>query len=153
MSFFCEKNHNKENKNKQKMEIEEKKSVKSLAIEYLQKWDIKYEIVKNDYLLFKYQGGEFFIRTDEDHPNFLNLVMPYIYIINNDRIEVLEAMLNITGRRKLIKAFLDEDDVWLCVDMLMDPSSNIDFFEEMIRYCFDCLFDGKRDFFRYLLKE
>ena len=135
------------------MEIEEKKSVKSLAIEYLQKWDIKYEIVKNDYLFFKYQGGEFFIHTDEDHPNFLHLIMPNIYRITNDRIEVLEAMLNITGRRKLMKAFLHEDDVWLCVDMLMDPSSNIDFFEKMIRRCFYSLFDIKRDFFTYLLKE
>lgn len=135
------------------MEIEEKKSVKSLAIEYLQKWDIKYEIIESEYLFFKYQGGVFFIHTDEDHPNFLHLVKPNIYGITFDRIEVLEAMVNITGRRKLIKAFLHEDDVWLSVDMLMDPSSNIDFFEKMIRYCFDCLFDGERDFFRYLLKE
>ena len=140
-------------KNKQKMEIEEKKSVKSLAIEYLQKWDIKYEIVKNDYLFFKYQGGEFFIHTDEDHPNFLHLIMPNIYRITNDRIEVLEAMHKITGGTKLIKAYLEEDYVWMSVDMLMDPSSNIDFFEKMIRYCFDCLFDSQRDFFTYLLKE
>lgn len=152
MSFFCEKNHNKENKNKQKMEIEEKKSVKSLAIEYLQKWDIKYQIIEND-LVFKYQGGEFFIHTYEDDPNFLNLIMPDIYRINNDRIEVLEAMLNITGRTKLIKAFLHKNDVWLCVDMLMDPSSNTDFFEKMIRRCFYSLFETERDFFTYLLKE
>lgn len=135
------------------MEIEEKKSVKSLAIEYLQKWDIKYEIVESDYLVFKYQGGEFFIYTSEDDPNFLHLIMPDIYRINNDRIEVLETMLNITGRTKLIKAFLYENDVWFCVDMLMDPSSNIDFFEEIIKRCFYSLFDTKRDFFTYLLKK
>lgn len=140
-------------KNKQKMEIEEKKSVKSLAIEYLQKWDIKYEIVESDYLVFKYQGGEFFIHTPEDDPNYLHLVMPDIYRINNDRIEVLEAMVNITGERKLMKAFLSENDVWFCVDMLMDPSSNIDFFEKMIRRCFSCLFHSERDFFTYLLKK
>ena len=135
------------------MEIEEKKSVKSLAIEYLQKWDIKYEILENDYLVFKYQGGEFFIQTPEDDPNFLHLAMFDIYRINNDRIEVLEAMHKITGGTKLIKAYLEEDYVWMSVDMLMDPSSNIDFFEKMIRYCFDCLFDSQRDFFTYLLKE
>ena len=135
------------------MEIEEKKSVKSLAIEYLQKWDIKYQIIRNDYLVFKYQGGAFFIRTIEDDPNYLFLVMPDIYRINNDRIEVLEAMLNITGGEKLIKAFLYEDNVWLAVDMLMDPSSNIDFFEEMIRRCFLGLFESKREFITYLLKK
>lgn len=135
------------------MENEEKKSVKSLAIEYLQKWDIKYEIVENDYLVFKYQGGEFFIQTPEDDPIFLHLVMPDIYRINNNRIEVLEAMHKITGVRKLIKAYLDEDDVWLSVDLLIDPSSNIDFFEEMIRRCFYNLFETKRYFFTYLLKE
>ena len=140
-------------KNKQEMELEEKKSVKSFAIEYLQKWDIKYQIIENDYLVFKYQGGEFFIHIFEDEPNFLHLVMPDIYQINNNRIEVLEAMLNITGGAKLIKAFLHEDDVWLCVDMLMDPSSNTDFFEEIIKRCFYLLFDTKRYFFTYLLKK
>ena len=151
LNFLC--NLGKVNKNKQKMELEEKKSVKSFAIEYLQKWDIKYEIIKSDYLVFKYQGGEFFIHTFEDDPNVLHLIMPSIYIINNDRIEVIEAMLNIIGGKKLIKAFLHEDDVCLCVDMLMDPSSNIDFFEEMIKRCFSCLFDSQREFSTYLLKN
>lgn len=153
MSLFCEKNHNKENKNKQKMEIEEKKSVKSLAIEYLQKWDIKYQITENDYLVFKYQGGQFYIRTFENDPNFLHLVMPDIYRIDNDRIEVLEAMHEITRDMKLTMAILIEDYVWFKVEMLMDPSSNIDFFEEMIRRCFSCLFDSQREFFTYLLKN
>ena len=145
--------NNKEFKNKQKMEIEEKKSVKSLAIEYLQKWDIKYEILDNECLVFKYQGGQFFIYTFEDDPNFLHLVMFDIYQIDNDRIEVLEAMHKITGGTKLIKAFLKEDYVWMSVDMLMDPSSNIDFFEKMIRRCFSCLFSSYRDFSTYLLKK
>jgi hypothetical protein len=79
--------------------------------------------------------------------------MPDIYQINNDRIEVLEAMHEITRDKKLIKAILIEDYVWLRVEMLMDPSSNIDFFEEMIRRCFLCLFDSQRYFFTYLLKK
>ena len=140
-------------KNKQKMEIEEKKTVKSLAIEYLQKWDIKYQIIENDYLVFKYQGGNFFICTIEDDPNFLYLVMPEIYQINNDRIEVLEAMHEITHDKKFIKASLDENSVRLSVEMLMDPSSNIDFFEGMIRRCFLSLFGSEREFFTYLLKK
>ena len=140
-------------KNKQKMENEEKKSVKSLAIEYLQKWDIKYKFVDNDCLVFKYQGGGFVICTFEDDPNFLYLVMLDIYQIDNNRIEVLEAMHKITRDRKFIKASLKEDYVWLSVEMLMDPSSNIDFFEEMIRRCFSNLFEAKRDFFTYLLKK
>lgn len=140
-------------KNKQKMEIEEKKSVKSLAIEYLQKWDIKYQILENHYLVFKYQGGGFYICTYEDDPNYLQLVMPDIYRIDNNRIEVLEAMQKITLDKKLVKAYLDGDDVWLCVDILMDPSSNIDFFEEMIRRCFSSLFTSQREFATYLFKE
>lgn len=134
------------------MEIEEKKTVKSLSIEFLEKLDIKYKILENDYLIFKYQGSQFFIQIIENDPNFLCLIMPGMYIINNDRIEVLEAMHEITRDRKFIKAILHEDDVWLCVDMLMDPSSNIDFFEEMIRRCFSCLFDSQREFYIKLEK-
>lgn len=140
-------------KNKQKMEIEEKKSVKSLAIEFLQKWDIKYQIIENDYLVFKYQGGNFYIWTTEDDPNFLFLVMPEIYQINNDRIEVLEAMHEITLDKKIIKASSYENYVRLSVEMLIAPSSNIDFFEEMIRRCFSSLFSSQREFFTYLFKK
>lgn len=79
--------------------------------------------------------------------------MPDIYRINNDRIEVLEAMLNITRDKKTIKAYLYENDVWFSVDMLMDPSSNIDFFERMIKRCFLGVFNSEREFFTYLLKK
>lgn len=139
-------------KNKQKMEIEEKRTVKNLAIEYLEKWDIKYQIIENDYLVFKYQGGKFYIWTTEDDPNFLFLVMPEIYQINNDRIEVLEAMHEITLDKKIIKASSYENYVRLSVEMLIDPSSNIDFFEEMIRRCFSSLFSSQREFFMKLTK-
>ena len=141
-------------KNKQKMEIEEK-TVKTVAIEFLEKRNVKYEIQENKFgetILFNYQGGGFFICFFEEDPTFFNIVMPFIHKIDNDRIKVLEAIVNLMDKGSLIRAFLHNDDVNLKVDTYIDPNSNFDFFEEMIESCFVCLFENQRRF-RELLKE
>lgn len=152
--FFCKKNHNKENKNKQKMEIEEK-TVKTLAIEFLEKWDIKYTIERYEsveFIIFKYQGGQFFIEFCKDAPYYYRLVMPFIYKIDNDRIKVLEAMVNLMGVISYTKAFLMHDEVYLIIESNIEPNSNIDFFENKIRCDSVQLFKSQRKFME-LLKE
>ena len=152
--FFCKKNHNKENKNKQKMEIEEK-TVKTLAIEFLEKWDIKYTIERYEsveFIIFKYQGGQFFIEFCKDAPYYYSLVMPFIHKIDNDRIKVLEAMVNLMGVISYTKAFLMHDEVYLIIESNIEPNSNIDFFENKIRCDSMQLFKSLRKF-RELLKE
>lgn len=152
--FFCKKNHNKENKNKQKMEIEEK-TVKTLAIEFLEKWDIKYTIERYEsveFIIFKYQGGQFFIEFCKDAPYYYRLVMPFIHKIDNDRIKVLEAMVNLMGVISYTKAFLMHDEVYLIIESNIEPNSNIDFFENKIRCDSVQLFKSQRKFME-LLKE
>lgn len=142
-------------KNKQKMEIEEKKSVKSLAIEFLEKWDIKYTIERDksvEFIIFKYQGGQFCIEFCKDAPYYYRLVMPFIYKIDNDRIKVLEAMVNLMRETAYTKAFLEQDEVWLIIESNIDPNSNIDFFENKIRCDSVQLFKSNRKFGE-LLKE
>lgn len=152
LKFLC--NLGKVNKNKQKMEIEER-TVKTLAIEFLEKWDIKYEIQEYkscEAIFFKYQGAGFFICFLEKAPTFFSIVMPFIHKIDNDRIKVLETIVNLMSERKLIRASLHNDDVILNIETFVDPNSNFDFFEEMIESCFMCLFENERKF-RELLKE
>lgn len=141
-------------KNKQKMEIEER-TVKTLAIEFLEKWDIKYTIERYEsveFIIFKYQGGQFWIEFCKDAPYYYRLVMPFIYKIDNDRIKVLEAMVNLMGEISYTKAFLMQDEVYLIIESNIDPNSNIDFFENKIRCDSMQLFKSLRKF-RELLKE
>lgn len=151
LKFLC--NLGKVNKNKQKMEIEEK-TVKTLAIEFLEKWDIKYTIERYEsveFIIFKYQGGQFFIEFCKDAPYYYRLVMPFIYKIDNDRIKVLEAMVNLMGI-SYTKAFLMHDEVYLIIESNIEPNSNIDFFENKIRCDSVQLFKSQRKFME-LLKE
>jgi hypothetical protein len=136
------------------MEIEER-TVKTLAIEFLEKWDIKYTIARDksvEFIIFKCQGGQFLIEFCKNTPYYYRLVMPFIYKIDNDRIKVLEAMVNLMGGIALTKAFLDRDEVYLIIENTIDPNSNIDFFENKIRADFLQLFKSERKF-RELLKE
>lgn len=152
--FFCKKNHNKEIKNKQKMEIEER-TVKTLTIEFLEKWDIKYTIERYksaEFIIFKCQGGQFWIEFCKDAPYYYRLVMPFIYKIDNDRIKVLEAMVNLMRDTAYTKAFLMQDEVCLIIENNIDSNSNIDFFENKIRADFLHLFKIQRKFME-LLKE
>ena len=141
-------------KKKQKMEIEER-TVKTLAIEFLEKWDIKYTIERYEsveFIIFKYQGGQFFIEFCKDAPYYYRLVMPFIYKIDNDRIKVLEAMVNLMRETGYTKAFLEQDEVYLIIESNIEPNSNIDFFENKIRADFLHLFKIQRKFME-LLKE
>ena len=141
-------------KNKQKMEIEER-TVKTLAIEFFEKWDIKYTIERYEsveFIIFKYQGGQFFIEFCKDAPYYYRLVMPFIYKIDNDRIKVLEAMVNLMGVISYTKAFLMQDEVYLIIESNIEPNSNIDFFENKIRCDSVQLFKSQRKFME-LLKE
>ena len=136
------------------MEIEER-TVKTLAIEFLEKWDIKYTIERYEsveFIIFKYQGGQFFIEFCKDAPYYYRLVMPFIYKIDNDRIKVLEAMVNLMGEISYTKAFLMQDEVYLIIESNIEPNSNIDFFENKIRCDSVQLFKSQRKF-RELLKE
>ena len=78
--------------------------------------------------------------------------MPFIYKIDNDRIKVLEAMVNLMRDTAYTKAFLMQDEVCLIIENNIDSNSNIDFFENKIRADFLHLFKIQRKFME-LLKE
>ena len=133
----------------------EERTVKTLAIEFLEKWDIKYTIEGDksvEFIIFKYQGGQFWIEFLKDAPYYYRLVMPFIYKIDNDRIKVLEAMVNLMRDTGYTKAFLEQDEVYLIIESNIEPNSNIDFFENKIRCDSVQLFKSQRKFGE-LLKE
>ena len=129
------------------MEFEEIKSVETLAKEFVKiiGADLLPFSVGDD-IHFRYQEAGYFFDIDKQDPNFFRLVMPAIYEINNDRIKVLETLVNLTGKKKGLKAFLVGDDVWLSIEMFIDPNSNIDTFSEYTKRCFNVLNNGRLEF-------
>lgn len=131
------------------MEFEEIKSVETFAKEYLQKNGIKYtepEELLGD-IHFLYEGRSFLFSIDKQDTKYLRLCLPGIYKIDNDRIKVLEELVKLTTERKLLKATLVRDHVWLSVESLIDENSNIDFFEDTIERFLNILFSGRREFY------
>ena len=129
------------------MEFEEIKSVETLAKEYIKR--IGADLLRlstGDDIHFQYQGFGYFFDIDKQDPNFFRLVMPAIYEINNDRIKVLETLVNLTGKKKGLKAFLVGDLVWLSIEMFIDPNSNIDAFSEYTKRSLDILSRGRVEF-------
>ena len=134
------------------MEFEELKSVEILAKECLQKEGIEYADLFGG-LHFKYQGGNFYFNIDKRDPNYFRLVMPAIYKIDNDRIKVIETMLLLTSKKKTLKAELEDDHVWLSIEMFIDPNSNLDIFSEHVKRCLDILHKGRYEFSVLLGRE
>ncbi|MFI3281566.1 MAG: hypothetical protein R3Y44_06320 [Rikenellaceae bacterium] len=111
--------------------------------EFLQKENFRFE--ESSYgLHFSYQGANFAIANNEKDPLYLQLVMPGIYEVNNDKIKVFEAMNRINGDKKAVKAFLVEDSVWMNIEMFIDSTPDLgDFFFRIL----DILHNARQSFY------
>lgn len=101
----------------------------------------KHEIDSDGDIHFRYQGVDLFFTKDENDPLFFRIIMPGIYTVNGDREKVLEAVNSVCAERKVLKAFVVQDKLWLAIEMLIDTTPDIeDFFER----CCDMLVEGRK---------
>lgn len=102
-------------------------------------------------LVFKYQGGNFIVDDPGADDNFLRLVMPGIYSINlNDSKEIIkayESMNEINRGKKVVKAHLHEDMIWLSTEIFIDSTPELDdFFFRLLQI----LFKAKMEFVHHV---
>jgi hypothetical protein len=110
-----------------------------LVKQFLAKEGFKCENVSENAVHFKYQGMNFFCEEDHRDQAFFRLIMPNIYKITDDRERVLEACNKLTADMKVLKAFVEEDSVWLSIEMFLDSSPEI---EDFMERCLDILIEG-----------
>lgn len=101
----------------------------------------KYDIDSEGDVHFKYQGKNIWFIEDVDDDMYFRLMMPNIYKVTNDRIKVLEACNTITCELKVVKAFLNGDNLHLCIEMFVDSTPNI---EDFLERCCDILLAAYR---------
>lgn len=78
-------------------------------------------------IAFKYQMKNFVFFFDEDDKNFLQLCLPGIFDWNDENLfEVMKAMDAVNIGRKVVKAGIIGDSVWLFFEVLLDESPEFD---------------------------
>lgn len=76
---------------------------------------------------FKYQMKNYVFFFDADDQNFLQLCLPGIFDSNDENLfAVLKAMDAVNVGRKVIKAGIINDSVWLFFEVLLDESPVFD---------------------------
>lgn len=121
---------------------------------FLDREHVGYQIDEDGDLVFKFQGGNFFISRSADDPNYLQLNMPGIYSFPEEEMEegdrlalllkVMEAINEVNANTKVVKAYLVNDkSVWLTTETFMDESPELgDFFFRLL----DSLHGGRQRF-------
>ena len=100
----------------------------------------KYEVDSDGDIRFRYQGVNLFFTADESDPLFFRIIMPNIYELKGDRVKVLEAINSTCAERKVLKAFVVNDRLWLAIEILIDTTPDI---EDFCERCCDMLVEGR----------
>ena len=104
-----------------------------LVKEYLSSEGYRYNVDDDGDIHFKYQGTNLFITNSGEDEQFFRIIMPNIYVVENNRMKVLEAANMITRDMKVVKAFLVEDHLWLSIELFIDSTPEFgDFFVRRI---------------------
>lgn len=91
-------------------------------------------------LRFKYQGCTLVCDNDKNDEQFLRIVLPNIYKIENDRLKVLEAMNTVNSEIKVLKAFVHKDLLCLAIELFLDSKPNV---EDFLERCLNILLEGR----------
>ncbi|MGE0192563.1 MAG: hypothetical protein AB7T63_11045 [Planctomycetota bacterium] len=92
------------------------------------------QIDKDGDVVFKYEGGTWFLQIDERDPEFFRLVFPNFWSIESDdeRERVERAALKATADTKVAKVFPVREDTWASVEMFVSPPEG---FRPVFRRC------------------
>ena len=108
-----------------------------LVRDWLSTQGFKHTIDADGDVQFKYQGWTMWATTDEKDQQFLRIIMPGIYNVDDaDRVKVLEIINAVNRDLKAVKGFLVENRVWLSIEQFVDTSPEI---EDFIERCLDIL--------------
>ena len=111
------------------MSTNEKKmliSASELVKNYLSQEGFYHEVDSDGDIKFKFEGLPMLFYGDKDDPLFFRLIIPGAYTVENNRIQVLEAINETTKEYKVAKGFLVNDDLWVSIELFLDESPEID---------------------------
>ena len=76
---------------------------------------------------FRYQIRNFFIEYDDEDEQYLRIIMPGIYEVDeNNLVDVLTAANVVDRDRKVVKCFVLDEDVHVATELLIDATPNLE---------------------------
>lgn len=98
--------------------------------------------------VFKFKELTFAIFWDDDDNQYLKLVLPSIYNVNdNNRDDSLVAANQVNIEWKVIKAVVHSDEVWVVAEQLIDKDPNL---SDLIPRTIQILMQGRESFYKHL---
>ena len=97
---------------------------------------------------FRYQMRNFFIEHDSDDDQYLRIIMPGIFEVNEDNLfEVLQACNAVARDRKVIKCWVSDEDVDLAAELLVDQTPDL---KDIVPRALGMLLGGQECFYKAL---
>lgn len=87
-------------------------------------------------VVFKYEGNSYAVALDEQDPDFVRIIYPNFWPIENDseRRAVEKNALRVTAEAKVAKLFLVGENVWASIELFCRPLDHFfPVFERSIR--------------------
>ena len=76
---------------------------------------------------FRYQMRNFFIEYHQEDEQYLRVIMPGIYEVDeNNLVDVLTAANVVDRDRKVVKCFVLDEDVHVATELLIDATPNLE---------------------------
>jgi hypothetical protein len=103
------------------------------------------EIDKDGDIVFKIEGGTYYIVLHENDPEFFQMIFPSFWEIENDaeRLKALDAANHSNAKSKVSKVMVLGDNVFASIEILLtDPSD----FETVFGRCVGLLRNGVNNF-------
>ncbi len=123
-------------------------NVHELILEYLRNEGYRPNVDDDGDINFKCTGLTFLVLKDDNDEDFIRICLPYICEVNDDnRIAVLEACHNLCLMRKVIKAFIVNNHVWVVFEILADSTPEV---SDFVPRAIDMLQQGREFFYKSL---
>lgn len=126
-------------------------TVKEEIFEYLKEMGLMPKYDKDQDIVFKYQMASFLIIFQDKDKQYIQVVLPNIFQVDeNNRSDVLDVCNEITRRMKVAKCFINSlNKVWLTVEILLEKTPT---YENFLPRSFQILLDSAKVFKREINK-
>lgn len=99
-------------------------------------------------IFFRYQMLNFLILWDEGDDHFLKISMPNIFDVDeNNRLDALAVSNELNKERKVVKALVTDDSIWLTAEQLLDQNP---VYVDIIPRTLGMLLDARNGFYELL---
>ncbi len=122
-----------------------KKGLQDLYMKYLVEEGFQPKVDGDGDVVFKREGGTYFIRVSENDPQFFSLVFPNFWLIESEaeRLRVYAAANLSNGVTKVCKIFTMKDNVWAAVELFVASPPD---FKGVFRRSMSALDGGRANF-------